>query len=109
MKIPEYKKKEILNFLTTITQIIPTTKMRGVAKLDREKGVIYINSNVVGSLPDLLYVIGHEVAHEVWDQDNEHICDEIGLSLANQNFFKEYIKVLYPIIYNEYFKRRLKK
>jgi len=105
INLSQQRKKDILDFLTTV-KIQPVKKMRSVAKYDRDNSVIYINESVVQTLPDLLYVVAHEVAHEVWDTDSEYFCDEVALRLANQKFFREYIKNIFPQIYDYFTSRK---
>jgi hypothetical protein len=102
MKLTKDKQQRIIDFLISIKDIRLLTRAPYIAEYDRENEIIKINTSVVNSTSDFLYALAHEVAHDVFDIDNESLCDELALKLANTDFFKSTVKNFFPRIYERF-------
>ncbi len=102
MRFSKDQQQRIVDFLVSIKEIRLLIRAPYIAEYDRENEIIKINTSVVNSASDFLYALAHEVAHEVFDIDNESLCDEIALKLANTDFFKKTVKNFFPKVYDKF-------
>jgi len=105
MRLTQDKKDKIIDFLVRIKEIRLLKKAPYIAEYDRENEVIKINTSIVSSTSDFLYVLAHEVVHGAFEIMEESVCDEIALWIANTDFFKKLVKNFFPNIWSSFTKR----
>lgn len=100
MKVSKNKKEEIFDMLGTYRFELVFAKGRWKGEADRELQKIRTNANEITGISDFFITIAHEVAHIVFDIDDEEKADEIAIELANKDWFREAVALYHRNVYS---------
>lgn len=99
MKLSKDKKEEIIDCIAGWKLHVVVSSSDWYAEADRETETIRVNLTKIHSIADFFYNLAHEIAHIVFDIQDEQKADEIALKLAASDFFQDAIKLYKPRVY----------